>query len=123
MIKIKNGDTVRITQVGESFYTNPSDWYGRDGVVRQCDSDSVMVELDENNWGWYKHYEYKKISNCKFWMVLRNGSTYTNVRHDTYQSASQEARRLAMQYPSSEFYVLELVLITNGKVVVEETDV
>jgi len=44
----------------------------------------------------------------KFWMVLRDGSTYTSYRHDTRWSAIQEAQRLSLENPGYKFFVLEL---------------
>lgn len=43
----------------------------------------------------------------KFWMVKGRGPT--NYRHDSLASASQEAKRLAREYPGELFAVLEAV--------------
>ncbi|PLX71791.1 MAG: hypothetical protein C0602_00020 [Denitrovibrio sp.] len=42
----------------------------------------------------------------KFWMVLQEGSTYTKVKHDSYEKARDEAKRLAKKEAGKKFYVL-----------------
>lgn len=44
-----------------------------------------------------------------FWMVLRDGTTYTSYRHETEESARKEAERLARENPNTRFYVLRCV--------------
>lgn len=44
----------------------------------------------------------------EFFMVLRDGTTYTSYRHNTESSAKFEAKRLALQFPGSIFFVLKL---------------
>jgi hypothetical protein len=45
---------------------------------------------------------------AKFWMVVGDGNS-PKVRHESYQSASKEASRLASANPGTTFYVLETV--------------
>ena len=44
-----------------------------------------------------------------FWMVLRDGSPETRMRHLTYDSALAEAKRLANLCPGQRFFVLQAV--------------
>lgn len=44
----------------------------------------------------------------KFWMVLRDGTSYTSYRHCSKESAINEAKRLSLLAPENMFYVLEL---------------
>ena len=48
--------------------------------------------------------------NKKFWMIvnLTAGSSF-HIKHDTYESAETEAKRLANKHPESEFIILESV--------------
>lgn len=52
--------------------------------------------------------ERKNYSPAKFWMVVGDGNS-PKVRHESYQSASKEASRLASANPGTTFYVLETV--------------
>lgn len=45
----------------------------------------------------------------RFWMVHGDGTGPTNYRHEAYQHARNEAKRLARQCPDTTFYVLEAV--------------
>ena len=45
----------------------------------------------------------------KFWMVWREGSPTTRVRHALKGAAMQEAERLAKQNPCERFYVLKTI--------------
>lgn len=58
--------------------------------------------------------DYFKAMPAKFWMVLRDQSTYVSKRHYDKQSAIEESQRLACKQPDSTFYVLECVLETSA---------
>lgn len=45
----------------------------------------------------------------KFWLVWRNGSIQSRVKHSTHALAEVEAIRLAELNPGQEFYVLQAV--------------
>lgn len=45
----------------------------------------------------------------RFWMVHGDGTGPTNYRHEAYQLARDEAKRLARRCPDTVFYVLEAV--------------
>ena len=47
----------------------------------------------------------------KFWLVWRNGSIQSRVKHPTHALAEQEAIRLANLNPGEEFYVMQAVTV------------
>lgn len=48
-----------------------------------------------------------ELENLKFWMVYGLGSGRPTYRHETEDSAVEEAKRLARQCPGVDFFVLE----------------
>ena len=59
----------------------------------------------------------------KFWMVLKDGTNSTTVRHYPKQTAIEEAIRLCNKEPNSIFIILEAVTIVHKQpmpTVVEE---
>ncbi len=45
----------------------------------------------------------------EFWLVWNAGAGKPTYRHDTFEQARDEAKRLAVRYPGNDFIVLKAV--------------
>lgn len=55
-----------------------------------------------------------------FWMVWRANGGHAHKRHETYELAVEECKRLAALNPNHDFYVLESKIAYRGTVTVAE---
>lgn len=56
-----------------------------------------------------------------FYMVLCESTGYTKYKHENYESAKQEAVRLARQNPDHDFLVLSaLATVKKNDIVIDE---
>lgn len=57
----------------------------------------------------------------RFWMIYMDAGHPPTFKHDTKQSALDEAKRLALNFPSRNIYILEaLVLVKNNQITIEK---